>query len=112
MIISDIRMPGMDGVAFDRQNPEGATGYASDSYYGIRRKWPNRYFAAGAFAFLNKPIDPIFIVALLQQALTSDVPSRPDLRGPEVSPRGGASMRAHVLRTLPTPRISQQVSNF
>jgi len=69
-IISDIRMPGMDGVALTVKIREVQpdtpviliTGHGENGLRG-------QASAAGAFAFLNKPIDPIFIVALLQQAL-------------------------------------------
>ena len=69
-IISDIRMPGMDGVALTVKIREVQpatpviliTGHGENDLRG-------QASAAGAFAFLNKPIDPIFIVALLQQAL-------------------------------------------
>lgn len=69
-IISDIRMPGMDGVALTLKMREVQpdtpviliTGHGEN---GLRGKAS----AAGAYAFLTKPLDPTFIVALLQQAL-------------------------------------------
>lgn len=69
-IISDIRMPGMDGVALTMKIREVQpatpviliTGHGENGLRG-------QASAAGAYAFLNKPIDPVFIVALLQQAL-------------------------------------------
>ncbi len=69
-IISDIRMPGMDGVALTIKMREVQpstpviliTGHGEN---GLRGKAS----AAGAYAFLTKPLDPTFIVALLQQAL-------------------------------------------
>lgn len=69
-IISDIRMPGMDGVALTTKMREVQpstpviliTGHGEN---GLRAKAS----AAGAYAFLSKPLDPTFIVALLQQAL-------------------------------------------
>jgi DNA-binding NtrC family response regulator len=69
-IISDIRMPGMDGVALTIKMREVQpntpviliTGHGEN---GLRVKAS----AAGAYAFLTKPLDPTFIVALLQQAL-------------------------------------------
>ena len=69
-IISDIRMPGMDGVALTMKMRELQpstpviliTGHGEN---GLRAKAS----AAGAYAFLDKPLDPTFIVALLQQAL-------------------------------------------
>lgn len=69
-IISDIRMPGMDGVALTTKMREVQpstpviliTGHGEN---GLRAKAS----AAGAYAFLNKPVDPSFIVALLRQAL-------------------------------------------
>jgi len=70
LIISDIRMPGMDGVALTSKMREVQpstpvilmTGHGEN---GLRGKAA----AAGAYAFLTKPIDATFIVALLQQAL-------------------------------------------
>ena len=72
-------MPGMDGVALTvkiREVQPGTpviliTGHGENGLRG-------QASAAGAFAFLNKPIDPIFIVALLHRRFMSDVPSRPD----------------------------------
>lgn len=69
-IISDIRMPGMDGVALTLKMREIQpntpvilmTGHGEN---GLRIQAS----AAGAYAFLTKPIDPTFIVTLLQQAL-------------------------------------------
>ena len=69
-IISDIRMPGMDGVALTLKMREVQpntpviliTGHGEN---GLRSKAS----AAGAFAFLTKPLDPTFIITLLQQAL-------------------------------------------
>ncbi len=69
-IISDIRMPGMDGVALTLKIREVQpdthviliTGHGE---HGLRGKAS----AAGAYAFLTKPLDPAFIVVLLQQAL-------------------------------------------
>lgn len=69
-VISDIRMPGMDGVALTKKIREAQPGtpvvlITGHGENGLR----GQASAAGAFAFLNKPIDPTFIVALLQQAL-------------------------------------------
>ena len=69
-IISDIRMPGMDGVALTMKIREVQpstpviliTGHGEN---GLRVKAS----AAGAYAFLTKPLDATFIVTLLQQAL-------------------------------------------
>ena len=69
-IISDIRMPGMDGVALTMKMRELQpstpvvliTGHGENGLRG-------QASAAGAYAFLDKPLDPTFIVALLQQAL-------------------------------------------
>jgi two-component system, sensor histidine kinase and response regulator len=69
-IISDIRMPGMDGVTLTIKMRELQpstpviliTGHGEN---GLRGKAS----AAGAYAFLTKPLDPTFIAALLQQAL-------------------------------------------
>lgn len=69
-IISDIRMPGMDGVALTTKMREVQpstpviliTGHGENGLRGMAS-------AAGAYAFLTKPLDPTFIVALLQQAL-------------------------------------------
>lgn len=69
-IISDIRMPGMDGVALTMKMREVQpstpviliTGHGEN---GLRGKAS----AAGAYAFLTKPLDPTFIVVLLRQAL-------------------------------------------
>jgi DNA-binding NtrC family response regulator len=69
-IISDIRMPGMDGVALTLKMREIQpntpviliTGHGEN---GLRSKAS----AAGAFAFLTKPLDAAFIITLLQQAL-------------------------------------------
>ena len=63
-------MPGMDGVALTLKMREVQpntpviliTGHGEN---GLRGKAS----AAGAFAFLTKPLDPAFIVTLLQQAL-------------------------------------------
>ena len=69
-IISDIRMPGMDGVALTMKMREVQpttpviliTGHGENGLRG-------QASAAGAYAFLTKPLDATFIVALLQQAL-------------------------------------------
>jgi CheY-like chemotaxis protein len=69
-IISDIRMPGMDGVALTlkiREVQPHTPGIfiTRQGEDGLRSKAS----AAGAFAFLTKPLDPPFIITLLQQAL-------------------------------------------
>ena len=69
-IISDIRMPGMDGVMLTIKMREIQpstpviliTGHGENGLRG-------QASAAGAYAFLTKPLDPTFIAALLQQAL-------------------------------------------
>ena len=69
-IISDIRMPGMDGVMLTMKMREIQpstpviliTGHGENGLRG-------QASAAGAYAFLTKPLDPTFIAALLQQAL-------------------------------------------
>ena len=69
-IISDIRMPGMDGVALTLKMREiqphtPVILISGHGEHGLRGKAS----AAGAYAFLTKPLDPAFIVTLLQQVL-------------------------------------------
>jgi DNA-binding NtrC family response regulator len=71
VVLSDIRLPGMDGVSFLRElnqsTPEMpvvlVTGVAADRQLEAKRE--------GVFAFIEKPVDLDELVAVIRQALVS-----------------------------------------
>lgn len=70
VIVSDIRMPRMDGVTLLRklraiQPATPVILCTADGAEELRRQAS----AAGAFAFITKPLDPNFLVELLKKAM-------------------------------------------
>jgi DNA-binding NtrC family response regulator len=82
-ILIDIRMPNMKGIQLlqrlRRLQPETPvvlmTGHGEELLRTQAAK-------AGAYAFLSKPLDPKFLVTLLQQAIHHTRASRSDTRPP------------------------------
>jgi DNA-binding NtrC family response regulator len=70
VILSDIRMPRMDGVTLLRKlraiQPETPVILCTACGQDELRREAN---AAGAFAFITKPLDPHFLVELLKKAM-------------------------------------------
>ena len=70
VIVSDIRMPRMDGVTLLRKlraiQPETPVILCTACGQDELRREAN---AAGAFAFITKPLDPHFLVELLKKAM-------------------------------------------
>jgi FixJ family two-component response regulator len=70
-VITDVRMPGMDGIEVQRriklERPKLPVIFVSGRYNAATRE---RALNEGAFEFLHKPFDAVGLLEVLQAALT------------------------------------------